>query len=137
MTDKKLSCADAPCKSCPYRRDVPSGVWAAHEYEKLECYDGPPIEQIIFGGTGLFLCHQRDNHLCAGWVAAHGPRNLIALSIHADEVEASVFGYHTETPVFASGKEASTHGQRDITNPGDDARRVVGRLWDKISQKGE
>ena len=24
-----------PCSSCPYRKDVPSGVWAHHEYEKL------------------------------------------------------------------------------------------------------
>nr|WP_280343300.1 DUF6283 family protein [Nocardia neocaledoniensis] len=33
--------APRPCVSCPYRRDVPSGVWDFGEYEKLRGYVPP------------------------------------------------------------------------------------------------
>ncbi|MGH3734203.1 MAG: DUF6283 family protein [Micromonosporaceae bacterium] len=32
-----------PCETCPYRKDAPSGVWAAEEYERLRSYDAQPI----------------------------------------------------------------------------------------------
>ena len=51
----KLSVAKVPCGSCPYRRDVPSGIWEQHEYDKLPEYDGQTWEQ----NPALFLCHQR------------------------------------------------------------------------------
>ncbi|WP_336794377.1 DUF6283 family protein [Gordonia malaquae] len=53
---KVTSPAPRPCESCPYRRDVPSGVWAESEYEKLRAYDAPTGEQPV----RLFLCHQYD-----------------------------------------------------------------------------
>jgi hypothetical protein len=31
--------APKPCESCPYRKDVPSGVWSEGEYRKLPQYD--------------------------------------------------------------------------------------------------
>lgn len=30
-----MKCRTEPCETCPYRRDVPSGVWSADEYRKL------------------------------------------------------------------------------------------------------
>jgi hypothetical protein len=57
-----------PCGSCPYRRDVPSGIWDASEYAKLPGYDaGWPDEQP----TAAFFCHQQDDELCSGWVGCH------------------------------------------------------------------
>ena len=48
--------APRPCDSCPYRQDVPSGIWAASEYAKLPAYDAPTCAQ----SARLFLCHQHD-----------------------------------------------------------------------------
>ena len=39
--------AKNPCGSCPYRKDVPSGVWAVSEYLKLVEYDRPTGEQPV------------------------------------------------------------------------------------------
>ena len=38
-TDKSRRVRPKPCASCPYRCDVPSGVWHPDEYAKLEVYD--------------------------------------------------------------------------------------------------
>lgn len=122
-----LTAASAPCKSCPYRQDVPSGVWDAEEYDKLPGYDGEMVEQARTN-TSLFLCHQRDGNLCAGWLATHGPENLLALRLSGSRIDPAIWSYMTTTPVFASGQEACDHGKRDIINPGDKARRVIGRL---------
>jgi hypothetical protein len=81
----------APCGTCPYRRDVPPGVWSAEEYAKLPRYDGETGDQIMQGGTGLFFCHQNDGKLCAGWVGCHDTRHLAALRF--TRVDPSVFDY--------------------------------------------
>lgn len=128
MTDKPHHVSPAPCKSCPYRQDVPSGVWAASEYEKLPAYDGDMLQQAFAGALGLFMCHQRDNSLCAGWLACHGPENLLAMRLHHERVEPETFAYETDVPVFASGEAAAAHGLADIEQPGADAERVMARL---------
>ncbi len=129
-----LECAKVPCRSCPYRRDVPSGVWAASEYDKLPGYDGEIMQQIAHGCTGLFMCHQRDGRLCAGWVGAHGPENLLALRLHGATVAPSVWEYVSPVPLFASGAAAAAHGRRKIARPDVDAQRVIGRL---LRKRGE
>jgi hypothetical protein len=129
---KMRKCAKRPCASCPYRLDAPSGLWAVHEYDKLPAYDGEIVEQLAKGAKGTFLCHQRDGHLCAGWIAAHRPENLLALRLDR-EVDSSVYRYTTDVPVFASGAEAREHGLRDLEHPGAKARR----LMDKLSDKGK
>jgi hypothetical protein len=131
MTDK-LTCAARPCASCPYRKDVPSGVWAPDEYDKLVAYDGEMIEQLVNGAIGVFMCHQRDGHLCAGWVAAHGPHDLLGLRL-SHKVAPEVFDYETDIPVFSSGAEAREHGMADIEIPGKKARR----LMDSLVKKGK
>lgn len=74
----------------------------------------------------LFMCHQRDNCLCAGWVQTHGAENLLALRIH--EVDPSVFGHTSDVPTFASGVEAALHGLQDISKPGPKALAMIAGL---------
>src|SRR5205085_516935 len=110
-----------PCGSCPYRRDVPSGIWSREEYEKLPRYDRPTWEQPF----GLFMCHQRDGNLCGGWLACHDRDELLALRMSRDFDPTAVRLYSTPVPVFASGAEACAHGLRDIDRPGSDARKMM------------
>jgi hypothetical protein len=124
--------AKAPCGSCPYRRDVPAGVWAAHEYEKLPAYDGTTFEQLVKGGIGLFLCHQQDGKLCAGWVGCHDMREAVAVRLSPIAPEA--YDYESPVPLFASGQEACDHGLSGIDEPDERARRVVAKLERKLGQ---
>jgi hypothetical protein len=117
----------APCKSCPYRKDVPSGVWAKQEYDKLPAYDEP----MPFQPQALFMCHQQNGCLCSGWLASHGPGNLLAVRIGirgTGSIDPSVERYTTKVPVFASGTEARAHGIRDIQQPDQKAQKAVARL---------
>ena len=59
--------ARTPCATCPYRTDVPSGVWAPEEYAKLLAYD----EETAYQPLSVFLCHQVDGRVCAGWAGCH------------------------------------------------------------------
>ena len=129
----KLTCAARPCASCPYRKDVPSGIWAEHEYEKLIAYDGDVLDQVFAGAEQVFGCHQRDGNLCAGWVACHGAGNLLALRLRGDRVPDETWGYETDVPCFASGAEAARHGVRDMDEPSPKARK----LMDKLVEKGK
>jgi hypothetical protein len=115
-----------PCASCPYRENVPSGIWAEEEYDKLEKYDLPTDEQPF----QCFACHQEDGHLCSGWLAYGDPQNLLSLRIGVamGRVDPSAMNYSTSVPLFASGREASEHGKRDLIHPGPEALA----LGDKI-----
>lgn len=134
---KQLDCGKAPCKSCPYRKDVPSGVWAKNEYDKLPGYDGNIIEQIPHG-TALFYCHQQDGKLCAGWLGAHGPHNLLAVRLAAlsNRVSDAVLNYVSPVPVFSTGKEAAAHGKRAIRRPNNRAKAMVQQLLRKRRRTG-
>lgn len=131
MVEKLAAVAKAPCKSCPYRCDVPSGLWDASEYDKLPRYDGSMVEQAIAGAGGLFMCHQQDGNLCAGWVAAHGAHNLLAFRLNGGEVHPAVWAYESPVPVFSSGREACDHGQAHVADPDPRARRAILRLLRK------
>lgn len=119
----------APCGTCPYRCDVPAGIWAAEEYQKLPGYDGGTIDQLLNGATGLFYCHQNDGKLCAGWAACHDTDHLFALRL--SKVHPSTYGYRSPIPVFSSGREACDHGLSGVADPSDAARRAM----DKIERK--
>lgn len=132
--------APRPCASCPYRCDVPSGVWHAEEYARLPGYDRPTGEQP----TGLFHCHQngRDDpagmRVCAGWAACHNrqPAGYDLLSLRLaeslgllDEATAdAVWDYTTDVPVFTSGAQAAAHGMAAIDAPPPAARTVQGKI---------
>lgn len=122
--------AKRPCASCPYRRDVPSGVWEPDEYAKLPPYDLPTGEQPL----GVFGCHQRDGRVCAGWAAVHDGPNLLALRMavatgHLSlEVAEAVCDYTTDTPLFASGAEAAEHGLRELDAPSPRAEALIEKI---------
>jgi hypothetical protein len=116
--------ARVPCGSCPYRRDVPSGIWSQHEYDKLPSYDGPTWGQ----SPKLFMCHQRDGNLCAGWLACHGPQELLALRFHNPDIDPAIYAYKTDVPVFRSGAAARAHGLREIKEPGETAQKMMAGL---------
>lgn len=131
-TNEPLGVAKVPCGSCPCRRDVPSGLWAKEEYEKLLVYDGSIAEQLLRGAVGVFQCHQRDGNLCAGWLACHGPDNLVALRTTRLPLDPAVFDYQTDVPVFTSGAAAYRHGLARITRPGKRAVAMVAGLVKKF-----
>lgn len=132
--------APNPCGSCPYRRDVPSGVWAPEEYLKLPPYDAATIED----GQPLsaFFCHQQDGKLCAGWVAVNDMDESIGLRLavahglltQADYEEA--LDYETDTPLFESGAAACEHGLAKIGDPEEDAQQVIEKLERRQLRRG-
>lgn len=119
-----------PCGSCPYRRDVPSGVWDASEYEKLPRYDLPTVEQP----HGVFLCHQLDGCVCAGWAAVSANDDTLALRFAVIDGRLDyatiekILDYTTDVPLFSTGTEAAERGLRDIAAPSGEARRTMAKL---------
>ena len=118
---KPLDVKPEPCLTCPYRKDVPSGVWHHDEYEKLRQYD------ISCMPLPLFMCHQRDGSLCGGWLACHDPNELLACRIHGNQLH-PVFRYQTDVPVFASGSDARDHGLSGIAAPDRRASKMIAGL---------
>lgn len=128
----------APCASCPYRRDVPSGIWSSEEYEKILRYDNETWQQP----PRAFLCHQADGCLCRGWLDVHGSGLLglrIACAIGTLDPEAvsKALDEDPATPVFASAAEAAKHGRRAIKRPGKKAREMVSKLEKKRAKTNE
>lgn len=119
------TCRKTPCPACPYRRDVPSGVWAPEEYDKLRRYDAPTADQP----PKAFLCHATPERLCHGWAVTHSQRghdfDLLALRFmfHDAKVPAA-----PAVPLFSSGNEAADHGQRDVRTPSQEAKEAMDRL---------
>ena len=118
-----LKAPPVPCGSCPYRKDVPSGIWERHEYDKLPSYDGPTWAQSPIP----FLCHQCNGCLCGGWLACHDPQQLLALRFPL-KIDPSVYDYTTDVPVFRSGAEARAHGIENIAAPTTKARKMIDGL---------
>jgi len=138
---KPLTVKPSPCASCPYRRSVPSGVWAASEYDTLPGFDGETADQATSpNGTRLFMCHQADARLCSGWVGhREHPSALLAilLGVIRGEVDPSALDYKTDVPLFASGAEAAQHGKRDIEDPGTEAMEQVSKITTVREMRGE
>lgn len=125
--------AKRPCGSCPYRCDTPSGVWAEEEYKKLPEYDKPTPEQP----TGMFLCHQQDGRVCAGWAGTHDMNENLALrlatitgGVDNDTCEA-LLDYETPVELFDTGAAAASHGMADIDAPGAHATKTISKLVKK------
>ncbi|QDN94959.1 hypothetical protein FNV58_01105 (plasmid) [Streptomyces sp. RLB1-9] len=139
--------ARRPCASCPYREDVPPGIWAEKEYAKLPTFDEPTWAQP---GT-LFLCHQHDRdddraRVCAGWAGCHDMSQSLGLRIAAasgevtPETAEAIYDYVSPVPLFASGAEAAAHGRSGIDDPDIDAvlaiRKIERRRTDLTEPKG-
>lgn len=126
----EIPCRTQPCETCPYRRDVPSGVWSAEEYAKLPNYDKPTGEQP----PAVFFCHTSSDFVCNGWANVHAKNPargfeplglrfaLIFSSCVLTEIPAS------DVPLFASGTEAAIHGLLDIKRPTRAARQAVAKV---------
>lgn len=113
------------CSACPYRKDVPSGVWSAAEYDKLAEYD----KETGWQPPGGFSCHATPEVYCHGWAVVHGrqedTREVLAFRIWGPPEN----GIPPEgVPLFSSGAEAAEHGKRDIEHPSEEAKDVVARL---------
>jgi len=127
--------APRPCTYCPYRRDVPSGVWSAEEYAKLAAYDRPTAEQP----PRVFRCHVHDRDseqrtTCAGWAGCHDGDELMALRVGTMtgeitvETAEAIRDYVSPVPLFASGAEAAVHGMREILSPGPEALAAMDKI---------
>lgn len=127
--------APRPCQYCPYRRDVPSGVWSKDEYAKLPLYDRPTWGQP----TAVFRCHvhERDSErgtACGGWAGCHDGNELMALRVGTLTGEVSVEtaevirDYVSPVPLFSSGAEAAEHGMREIDFPGPEALAAMDKI---------
>ena len=124
-----------PCSSCPYRKDVPSGVWDAREYVKLPAYDNPTGEQPM----QAFNCHQQNGCLCRGWLDVHGKQKpghelmslrLLGLSVGPEgvaEIQKAIED-GPAVPVFEDGLTACMHGLKEIQEPSDDAIDVQSKV---------
>ncbi len=132
--------APRPCESCPYRRDVPSGVWAPEEYAKLLDYDKLTGEQP----TQAFLCHQQNGRVCAGWLGCHlkAPRGRDLLSLRflfrsSDDWLAmeEILDYKSPVPLFSSSREAAEHGLTEVDNPDYDAARIINKIVSHRAQE--
>jgi hypothetical protein len=128
-----------PCPSCPYRKDVPSGVWAAEEYDKLPTYDNDTPSQPL----GAFYCHLSDNRLCSGWVGCHDMSQSLGLRMAATfghlspaDVDAAL-DYSSPVELFESGAAAAEHGRRRITTPGAETREVIDKLTRRRERRGK
>lgn len=120
-----------PCGSCPYRRDVPSGVWSEGEYEKLPPYDNAEMSEQPMG---VFMCHQQDGRMCAGWTGCHNMEDNMAVRmavvterLTGDDIDA-VLDYQTPVPLWGSGQEARDHGMAELHAPSPKARRTIDNL---------
>lgn len=115
-------CRNQPCATCPYRRDVPSGLWAATEYAKLPEYDQLTANQPIVA----FFCHTSPEFLCTGWAVCHENRErgreLLALRLIEGSYGQCIEIPETTVPLFTSGRAAARHGMRDIDKP---SRRAI------------
>jgi hypothetical protein len=100
---------------------VPSGVWAASNYDRLRAYDAPTGQQP----PRLFLCHQNERdsaqaRICAGWAGCHDAANLLALRVALvlDDITAAAYeatvDYRSPVPLFDSGAQAADHGEQQL-----------------------
>lgn len=114
------------CSACPYRRDVPSGVWHESEYEKLRPYDNDTAYQP----QAPFFCHATQEFLCHGW-AVVGGYDLLALRILELSALEPIDIPPTRVPLFSTHAEAADHGLAEVKRPSRKARSVGDRLLRK------
>jgi hypothetical protein len=117
----------SPCASCPYRKNVPSGVWDESEYRKLTRYDGETFEQEALA---VFMCHQQDGCVCAGWLGHRDPTELLAvrLGVMRGDLDEDSLDYSTTVPLFESGAKAAEHGLADLSAPSATAQAVITKI---------
>jgi hypothetical protein len=112
-------------------------VWARSEYSKLPQYDEDTPSQPF----GLFLCHQQDGRVCAGWAGCHDMTHSLALRLAASDGRLSaaeinaILDYESPIELFSTGAEAAAHGEAAIEIPDTRARRTIGTLVRKQERR--
>lgn len=116
----------SPCASCPYRKNVPSGIWHPEEYDKLPRYDEETFAQPV----ELFMCHQGEGDVCTGWLCRADPGQLLAvrMGLINGTLAPEALDHTTTVPLFASGREAAEHGKRDELTPDERARSAISKI---------
>jgi len=121
--DEPLHVPDQACASCPYRRDTPSGIWQAEEYEKLRAFDQEVTQ--LEDPLSVFLCHQSEvtgrETICRGWLSVH--RDSIAGAVRCDQVPREA-----EPLYYATGTEACEAGLAGVEQPSREARHKTETL---------
>ncbi|MDN5666824.1 MAG: DUF6283 family protein [Renibacterium salmoninarum] len=118
-----------PCASCPYRSGVPARIWEESEYRKLPGYDEPmPLQP-----QSLFLCHQGDGDVCAGWLGHRDPADLLAvrLGIASGVLDPDCCTYATDVPLYSTGQEAAAHGMSGPPMPDPTAQSAIKKIQAK------
>lgn len=130
MSDPIRPPAPRPCGSCPYRRDVPSGVWAEEEYDRLPPYDN----ETGYQPANVFMCHQQDGRLCAGWCGTHDMAENLGMriaevtgAVTPEDLDA-IIDYTTDVPLFESGAAAAEHGMAELSAPSERAVKTIVKL---------
>ena len=135
--------AKSPCSSCPYRKDVPAGVWHKSEYEKLPAYDdGPQGQKSLI--VGVFLCHQTPeikpkvgtDTVCRGWLTVHSEGVAARLAVMNGQITPEQMYAEVAEPLYASGAEAAAAGIKGIKRPNKKARKIIDRLAKAGRQTG-
>lgn len=117
-----------PCTTCPYRKDVPSGVWAQEEYEKLRDYDREDERMAL----ATFLCHQSTvagrNMACKGWVMVHRESVAVRVACAKGQLDYRTCFEETDVELYESGNAAADAGERQIKRPGREAQAAMFKL---------
>jgi len=125
-----------PCSSCPYRRDVPAGVWAAEEYEKLRNYADDAEGNVRYPeALTPFLCHQTHCHgretLCRGWLAVEKESIAVRLLLILGRVTQEQVDAPVSCPLYSTGEEATAAGLQGVSRPSRRARSLMAKLMRK------
>ncbi len=75
-----------PCRTCPYRTDVPVGTWHAEEFVKLLKNDRKDADALHPTLGATYGCHKYgkvdgEKSFCAGWLLDQRRRNYPALQL--------------------------------------------------------
>lgn len=110
-------------------------MWAAEEYALLPGYDLEVFEQPV----GVFMCHQQDGRVCAGWASVSACEETLALRLAVTSGRMpmvfadSLIDFVSPVPVFESGSAAAAHGLREIECPGAEARAMIEKITRRLS----
>ena len=125
-----------PCSTCPYRKDVPPGIWAEEEYQKLRGYDDGAQPLAL----ATFLCHQSTitdrETVCRGWLSVHCESVAVRLAEARGEVPPGAKYDPVPVPLYATGNEAADAGLRGVKRPSRKARREIDKLTVRKKRKG-
>jgi hypothetical protein len=87
-------------------------------------------------GRAVFLCHQNDGPLCAGWAGTHDMDENLAIRLDRNVDVTACRDYATTVPLFSSGAEAAAHGMRDFENPGPEASGMTDKILQARKARG-